>query len=84
MMFQVGQWVSYRQTAAYVVEANDIEKRYLIHAPRVSKQTYWIPGDYLNGNEEVQLLEEDIHELKVVAIKTGDLVWYRELSEQHN
>ena len=83
-MFLIGQWVSYRQTPAYVVEVNDIEGKYLIHAPSISSQTYWIPGEYLKQNEEIHLYEEDVHELKVVAIKTGDLVWYRELSEQHS
>ena len=83
-MFQVGQWVSYKQTAAYIVEVNEIEKRYLIHIPTVFNRTYWIPGDYLNDNEEVQLMEEDIRELKLVAMKTGDFAWYRALSRQHN
>ncbi|WP_431030277.1 hypothetical protein [Lysinibacillus sp. LZ02] len=82
-MFEVGQWVSYRQTPAFILEANNIEKKYLIQAPKVSKLSYWIPEDYLRTNEEVQLLEEDIYELKVVAIKTGDLQWYRELSQQY-
>ena len=79
-MFQVGQWVLYRQTAAYILQADHIGNRYLIQAPSVSEKEYWIPGDYLKANEDVTLLEEDIRELKAVAVKTGDFHWYRELS----
>lgn len=82
LLFKVGQWVLYRQIPAFILKVDDTEQKYLIQAPTISSQTYWIPADHLEEHEEVELQEEDLQELKAVAVKSGDFQWYRELTEQ--
>ena len=81
-LYKIGQWVLYRQIPAYVLKADDAEGKFLIQVPTISRQTYWVPSEQLEEHETVELREEDIQELKAVAVKSGDFQWYRELTEQ--
>lgn len=82
-MFEVGQWVLYRNVPGFVEQTDEAANRYLVRLPRVSKDAYWVPGKYMQENEGVQLYSDDIQELMAVAVKTGDFYWYKELTEKN-
>lgn len=83
IMFQVGQWVLYRNVPGYVEKADEAGNRYLVHLPRVSKDAYWVPAKYIQSNEDVHLYSDDVQELMAVAVKSGDFHWYKELTEKN-
>ncbi|OCS83041.1 hypothetical protein [Caryophanon tenue] len=82
-MFDVGQWILYRNVPGFVLKADETDNRYLVRLPRVSKDAYWVPAKYIQENNDVHLHSDDIQELMAVAVQSGDFEWYKELTERN-